>query len=169
MPRPARRAKRRRDQHDENIIDHLRTGSCFGCFIEPPHTDADVRDAWEELKGIVLPEFVSEFPGRRPWAWWEFESPQFEQGRRRRIDGKMHPFEDKKRTLHVAASDDKEFWNRAYALKCGLPAVFIPRFDKDLFTDFMQNRLQGRDSEIFEAEWSFLQRNGLLLPEDSLH
>jgi hypothetical protein len=133
-------------------------------------TDADdrgddeaIRRAWDELRGSLLPAWSRERPGTRPYAWWRFEAPE----RRRRIDGQPHPFDDKARTLHVAQSNRPEFWKAAYDLRWGMPRAFIPPFDDDVHDDFMQNILHGRDSQIFEPEWSYLQRLGLLLPEDS--
>jgi hypothetical protein len=175
MPRPARRPKSRRAGYTVEHIRHLlhgftfMTGSGFGFNRRwPERSDFDaMRKAWDELRHELLPEWAREHPGTRPYAFWKFDSVQFEDGRRRRIDGKPHPFDCKQRSLHVAKSDRPDFWKVAYALRRGLPSTYIMPFDRDLQEDFMQNIMHGRDSVIFEPEWSYLQRHGLLLPEDS--
>jgi hypothetical protein len=122
------------------------------CIIDPPlHDDDDVKAAWTELGDVVMRDWIRERPGSRPWAWWAFDAPE----RRQRIDGKLHPFDNKQRTLAVARSDNSEFWRRAYALNWGRPAAFIPPYDN------------GTTAASYEEEWEYLVRLNLLRPEDS--
>jgi hypothetical protein len=125
--------------------------------------DDAIRAAWEAMKASILSAWIRNRPGTRPYGWWKCEATE----RRERVDGKPHPFDNKERTLHVAKSNNSEFWKRAYALHRGMPAIHIPPFDEDVHRDYMRNILHGRDSQVFEPEWSYLQRLGLLLPEDS--
>jgi hypothetical protein len=121
-------------------------------MVQPAeHTDDDVKAAWDKLRDVVMRDWIREQPGTRPWAWWAYEAPE----RRRRTDGKPHPFDNQARTLHVAQSDNTNFWKAAYSLHWGLPAAHIPPFDNDV-------RLAS-----FEEEWEYLVRHNLLLPEDS--
>ena len=151
MPRFSRKSKRRTGD-DEFIVKHLHGGICLACMVDHElHTTDSVRLVWEKLRDTVLPAFIQENPGQRPWAWWEFDAP----GRRERIDGGLHPFDNKARTLHVASVDNPNFWKVAYRLTFGLPSAFIPPYDSGLKT------------EMFEPEWSFLVRHNLLLPQDS--
>jgi hypothetical protein len=122
-----------------------------------------IKTAWESLRPAILLAWIRERPGTRCYAWWRFDAP----GRRERIDGRPHPFDDKQRTLHVAASDNQRFWKKAYSLHFGMPGCHVMAFDKDLARDFMANRLRGRESHVFEPEWSFLVRHDLLRDEDS--
>lgn len=76
MPlKPKRR--RRPDMSAEVILKnpslrrHLLAGMPFF------HTDSgmfatvdDLRDAWELTRDVLLPKFIEEHPGRRPFAWW---------------------------------------------------------------------------------------------------
>ena len=116
--------------------------------------DADAaKVAWELLRDTLLPRWIKERPGTRPAAWWLFDAP--DPKRRERVDGGVHPFDDKKRALDVARSDHPALWRAAYRLMFGLPAAFIMPFDRDL------------KEESYEPEWSYLVRHKLLTPEDS--
>lgn len=152
MPPLKRRTKRKRDGWGEDVVEHLREGSCLPCmFGQVDHSGEKLKPAWEELKHQVLPEFVRQHPGERPWAWWEFDAP----GRRERTDGGIHPFDNKERTLYVAKSDNPEFWRVAYRLSFGYPSAFIGPWDA------------GLNASWFEQSWEYLVRHNLLLPEDS--
>jgi hypothetical protein len=37
----------------------------------------ELRATWDEIRGDVLPEFISSHPGTRPWAWyrWDCSTP----------------------------------------------------------------------------------------------
>lgn len=154
MPSVKRRPKRRRDQWGPEVLDHLREGMCPLCIVGDDDHDGDaLKPAWEELKHSLLPEYVRQYPGTRPFAWWKWDAP--DGGRRLRIDGQLHPFDNSDRAKHVASVDNPTFWKVAYRLIGGLPSCFIPPFDAGLKT------------EMFEAEWEFLVRHNLLLPEDA--
>jgi hypothetical protein len=169
MPRVNRKGKRKTAQFDAMDIEFLRRGPhgvpCILTEADDSGDESTIRAAWGELRSTILPQWISERPGSRCWAWWKFDSPP--GSRRERIDGKVHPHDCRERTLHVAASDNKDLWQRAYALHWGMPAIHLMPWDEDLTRDFMTNQLRGRESVIWEPEWSFLQRHNLLLREDS--
>jgi hypothetical protein len=158
MPRFSRKS-RRRTGDDADRVERLLSGF----YIERcPFGDdeAAMRAEWNELRDSLLAKWIADRPGTRPWGWWAFDAPE----RRRTVGGRIHPFDCKKRTLHVAKSDHDFFWKRAYALHWGLPACFIPPFDMDLYADFMRH---WPDTKLFEPEWSYLARLDLLTEEDS--
>jgi hypothetical protein len=123
-----------------------------------------IRAAWGELRSTILPAWIRERPGTRPYGWWRFDAPP--PARRERIDGGIHPHDNAARKLHIAKSDREDFWRRAYGLHFGLPGLFIFPHDKDLYDDWWAT-FRGGESKIWEPEWSFLVRHNLLLPEDS--
>ena len=91
MPRISRRIKRRRrpTKYTARHIRDLETGRAdfFGDLFGG---DFGTRaDAWRELKGTILANWIAEHPGTRPWGWWEFDTP----ARRERADGKLNPFD----------------------------------------------------------------------------
>lgn len=51
--------------------------SLFGKrFAEEFANDQEHRECWEQHRDVVLPEYIVEFPGRRPDAWWRFDAPE---------------------------------------------------------------------------------------------
>ncbi|HWL93850.1 MAG TPA: hypothetical protein VNT79_09970, partial [Phycisphaerae bacterium] len=69
-------------------------GDYFNEFgpLDAPETYAAKREAWECLRDELLPKWIEENPGSRPWAWWAFDAPE-----RRRCTNQIHPFDDPKR------------------------------------------------------------------------
>jgi hypothetical protein len=168
MPRPSRRSKGRRRGNYGQLREHLLTGSCLHCLIfEHPEacTEDELHETWEREKDELVREWAREHPGTRPFMWWKFDAPA--PRRRERVDGKCHPHDHALRKLHVAKSDNPDYWRRAYRLHFGLPGIFIFPFDDDLYHDWWNNLFRGKESQVFEPEWSFLVRHNLLLPEDS--
>ncbi len=156
MPRNYRQSKRRPRGDGDSDDYHQLNGSCFPCMLRQVDHDGDaLRPEWEKRRDVLLPQFIKEHPGERPWAWWAFDAP----GRRELAhgDGRPHPFDDKQRTLHVAKSDNPGLWKAAYGLFWGYPAAIIPPFD------------DGLKAEMYESTWEYLVRCNLLLPEDSIH
>ena len=91
MPRPARRSKSRRSGYTHDHVHHLLHGVylCFNHgFATAPRnhtgdrTDFDaMRIGWECLRAELLPRFIAEHPGHRPFAWWIFDAPSDGSGR----------------------------------------------------------------------------------------
>jgi hypothetical protein len=156
MPRVLRKTKRRSAGYNEWHVEHLKTGIeflDFGFGRNEEFREAEAREAWEIMREKLLADWIREAPGCRPWGWWQWDAPQ--PARRERIDGGVHPHDNKARSLHVARVDNPNFWKVAYRLTFGLPSCYIPPFDN------------GIKTEWFEPEWSFLQRHNLLRPDDS--
>lgn len=155
MPRVTRRAKRRSAGYDEHHVGHLLRGVylCPGHgFATKPRdhsgdfTDYDaMRAAWEILRGELLPAWIAEHPGSRPFAWWKFDAPE----RRQRTDNVVHPFDDRIRRKHVedAARMNPSFRETAYKLFFGRPCCLCVRDDFEA---------------QYESELQYLDRLGLL-------
>jgi len=104
-----------------------------------------MREGWEVLRDTILPEFIAEHPGQRPFAWWLFDSPE----RRQRSDGIVHPFDDRKRKQHVdeVSRRHPQFRDEAHRLFYGKPnCLCCP-------DDFVAQ---------YESELEYLDRLGLL-------
>ena len=77
--RRVRKSRSRREWSDAHLL-QLRTG--FDFFGEswgdhPSAADLDeMKTAWEDCQDAVLAEHIERFPCSRPWAWWEFSSPE---------------------------------------------------------------------------------------------
>lgn len=66
---------------------YLITGIDLGQF----DNEVLAKEAWRIHRVALLPEFIRERPGRRPFAWWEWERPHGQL--RRQIWGSL-PLED---------------------------------------------------------------------------
>lgn len=96
MPRVKRRAKTRYAKgYNQAHVDHLVTGMDLslgrhGFVFGRCHRDGVnyelMQQAWNDLRDDLLPEWIAEKPGTRPWAWWRFDAPEGRQ----RVDGKSN-------------------------------------------------------------------------------
>lgn len=77
MPRLRRKPKTRRSSLiTDRTIDRLRTG-CNFWFVEGEElNDEELHQAWSQIGGEILQEWVREKPGQRPSGWWLFEAPE---------------------------------------------------------------------------------------------
>lgn len=105
MPRVTRKAKHRREGITPAHIEQLLTGhdffnQAFGRTLFHPSTPAHaydaMREAWEDLRDELLPAWIAENPGTRPWAWWKFDAPE----PRRRIQRVLTPDEQQRVRKH---------------------------------------------------------------------
>jgi hypothetical protein len=153
--------------HSRSRDRYLLDGSmCPGWGFDRENGTEDTTAAqayWESHRERLLLQWCKARPGTRPYWWWRTEAP----GRRETRNGRIHPFDDKQRTLHVASSDSEVLWRKAYQLHWGLPSCMIPPFDTDLIHDFHKRFMPNHESDIFEEEWYFLSRHNLLREEDS--
>ena len=163
MPRLRRRKHRRRTEYNEHHRSALLTGNAYFCF----RTKGDLRnndlvamrEAWEYLKDGLLPEFIEENPGERPWAWWEFDSPE----RRLRTDDKPHPFDNPGRIKYCQEISEKpgageQYLKRVYNLTYGRPSNLVGYDDSEAVYEsdveylFRLNLLTVEERELFVEE-----------------
>lgn len=87
----------------------------------------------------MLAEFIAENPGKRPWAWWQYEAPK---QLRRRLGGTGTP-----------ASEFADCSPFAEGTSFGKPRCFGEDYDDG-------------DPPRYEEEAEYLDRHGLLTPEE---
>lgn len=114
MPRVRRRPKSRREGIEDKHVQYLLTGFWYVRPFPFADDEAEQREVWNELRDELLPDWIAESPGTRPWAWWQFDAPE----RRRRING-AHPFDNPERS----ASQNRLWFGR--------PAVYVCRDDSE--------------------------------------
>ena len=129
----------------------LQTGTCYvhdwPARCEP--SDGQQREVWSVLRDEVLAEWIAENSGTRPYGWWCFDAPE----RRRRIDGKRHPFDNPAREAdidRVARKPNAQpgYREQMHQLYFGKPQMLCIRDDFDA---------------EYETEGAYLERLGLLL------
>jgi len=132
MPRKRRKERARRDLTDEERHENL-LHCLHGCGIKTRVLpEASLRELWIAVRREVLDEWIREYPGTRPWAWWRFDMP--EGTRREVLDGGTHPFDCPRRRAHVRelvvdAGAATDFERAAYALYRGKPKMVF-RFER---------------------------------------
>jgi hypothetical protein len=79
MPRVKRRAKRRRD-YTKQEINLLTTGisltTRFGALHKGLADMAAMREAWDDLRDELLPQWIESHPFSRPIGWLLFDATQ---------------------------------------------------------------------------------------------
>mgnify|MGYP003134932821 CR=1 FL=1 len=81
------------NKYDEWHLHQFATGICYIAGIAFDDDTEAMKEAWEQLREPFMEVWKVEFPGTRPWVWWELDAPE----RRLRIDGKQHPFDNPER------------------------------------------------------------------------
>lgn len=79
MPTNRRRRlqRQRPDIVSPRTIQRLESGHDFDALFDGPDlTEEELREAWEQLRETILADFIAKNPGRRPWAWWEYDAPE---------------------------------------------------------------------------------------------
>jgi hypothetical protein len=143
------RRRRRPEAFDHHREMHLcrgysfLAGSGYGASLTDDLSDdhPEMRGDWQEHDHDITQRHIVEFPGTRPWGWWRFDAPE----RRRRSDGKPHPFDDRgrvERARHAGRPD-------RVRLCFGIPASM---FTADCF--------EAR----YETQLEYLKRLNLLQP-----
>jgi hypothetical protein len=118
----------------------------------------ELAGAWQFLAPQILREWIRRKPragdhggaGTRPAAWWCFDARE----RRRRVDGKPHPFDNPERRAKIAGIV-AQYPHRApdldYLYYGGLGAFVVP----------------DDHEAVFESEYEYLKRLNLLLPGEA--
>lgn len=132
---------------------------------------------WKEVKDKILKDFVKNHPCQRPWAWWEFDAPRWNQKFDAWFDGTLP--EPRQR---LGGIGDPDFEHLAYVprFSFGLPLSFVDQWDVDYYNgraldvhgepigseykegDFEGKAIDPEDPPIFECQAAYLQRHDLL-------
>ena len=162
VKRKSARPRRTKSEINNSHYRHLETGFVFFAGDGFPDEES-CRAGWLQLRGEILARWIKEHPGTRPWAWWNFNSPE----RRRRIDGGIHPFDNTERQAMVErlreqnsaracegkyGMPDTQTCHDPCSLWFGKPCIIFPATDDHL--------------AAYESEQNYLDRLGLLTDEE---
>ncbi len=191
MPRVRRRPKRRRIGYTKGQVEHLLRGYTFlgDDFGREVRGTLDVEamwEAWITLRDELLPQWIAENPGTRPYAWWQFDAPERRQriGTRRYLyplaeidhmtpephyefiaDDKPHPFDNPRRDEDIRGYDEHtdptDHFRGPYRLSFGVPSCSISY-------DYDPDDLETPDDSaaVYERQAAYLDRLGLLTVEE---
>lgn len=68
-----RRAPRRHEALSERARAHLESGHDWDWLDGEALTEAQLHELWAEHREDILPDYIREHPGCRPWAWWRWD------------------------------------------------------------------------------------------------
>jgi hypothetical protein len=108
----------------------------------------DARPLWAKHRKNLIKQWVNEYPGTRPHAFWLFEAPA---EMRLRLGGKGDTIPD-----HVP-DEVEEYWR-------GLPTYWIAENRLMMWPELEEFAIDPDDPPKFESEACYLKRLGLLLP-----
>lgn len=145
-----------RDEEPDEADTEGRSALAAVEFFQEPD---DLREIWKKIRDEILADWVIEFPGTRPSAWWKWDAPE----PRQRIGG-----------IGTVKSD---FLAYVATFHCGIPTGWA---SQALLTkgwpignnagQIVWAPLSGVDADpfdpndppLFEAQATYLQRKGLL-------
>jgi len=80
-PRHNRRTKLTEAHVNQLLTGHDYLNIAFGRQTTNTEPDWDaMRKAWDNLRDELLPAFIAQNPGRRPFAFWKFDAPEPRRG-----------------------------------------------------------------------------------------
>ena len=88
-----RKIRKRNSKIDETIKTFLLTGEAerdtpsweLECSRFFDDQEDLIKTTWDQHKALLLPMWIKEHPGTRPWSWWRHDNPILEP--RKRLDG----------------------------------------------------------------------------------
>lgn len=105
----------------------------------------DPQALWEEYRERYLAKYILHHPGKRPFAWWQWDAPEL----RKRLSGIGDPSHE-----HLSIKS-----NFAY----GLPASsWITIFDMGYYENFKGRAPVLDDMPTYESQATYLKRHNLL-------
>lgn len=128
------------------------------------------RKLWDAHRSEILAAWIRECPGTRPALWYEFDAPRMS-----RVDLAWHGWEYDYFAAHlcdprkrVAGIGDPAAEHLAYVpyLPYGIPDRWITEEDLKIWPGLKATAFNPDDPPKYESEAAYLDRHGLLLPEE---
>ena len=97
-------------------------------YYDSPIIEERRRQAWEQLRRVLLPEWIAARPFTRPTGWWKFDAPE----PRRRCLNRQHPHDNPERLAYLAQLELEypNYRRSAERLSAGIPSVIVgPDFE----------------------------------------
>lgn len=192
MPRKPRKAKQTRSTIKPIEIYFLQYGTVAGgpddeemggeIFFRNVDQKWAWLPIWEEIRGKVMADWINEHPASRPWAWWQWDAPRWKD-----------PFEDcychgtfaqPRQRLGGTGTPGYEVLGLVPHFDKGIPESWVSRFDEEYYngrakdihgnpieTRYKEGHFKGKaidpdDPPRYESEAAYLQRLGLLTPDE---
>lgn len=163
MPTNRTRKKRTyKSEYPDYLINHLQTGHNVPwenyidfCF----DYERRLKEIWN--KDIVMRDFVVKQPGKRPFAWWNYDAPRWDDPFK---GWYIHGTLTEMRKRLDTNSDIVPSWeciNDMPLIVFGIPERFLKKGVEFLHSEVSDDELKNI---LFESEASYLKRHELLNP-----
>ena len=123
------------------------------------------NEIWDRHKDYVLGNWISKYPGRRPWIWWIFDAPRW--GRSFKgwwYDGTLP---EPRRRLGGIGTPAFECLAFSPSFNFGVPDHFVtPTLVEMLSDDFSGVAIDLDDPPVYESQATYLKRHGLLTEDE---
>lgn len=192
MPRKPRRAKQTRPTIKPIEIYFLQHGTIEGGPVDP-ETEGDIffknvdkgyswLPIWKEIRDKVMADWINEHPASRPWAWWMFDAPRWDDPFK---DCFYHgTFAEPRQRLGGTGTPHFEVLNYVPSFDKGVPTGFVSQWSVDYYngrakdihgnpigTQYKEDNFTGKaidlhDPPRYESEAAYLRRLGLLTPDE---
>jgi hypothetical protein len=179
MPIKRRHNKRREDLPEE--AEQWLHGESKGLgFFPYSLTDQEFADLWAEHADRIIDEHVAEFPGTRPYRWWQYDAPRIAVGASPDCfwDGKLP---EPRIRIGGVGTPRHECLGYVPDFSYGLPTTWISQRDVEYYTgsarDVQGNLINPKppgtfkgvaidpdDPPTYESQAAYLERHGLYLP-----
>lgn len=172
-----------RKTFSQEIINYLKTGVEtleIWSLSEKRH-----QEVLEYYRSEILPQWIKDHPCSRPWAWWRFDAPRWEDPY---SDCYYHgTYAEPRQRLGGTGTPDFEVLGYVPDFRKGIPTGFVTKFEEKYYngtakdingnpigTKYKQGDFKGQaidpdDPPIFESEAVYLERHGLLTPLEIKH
>jgi hypothetical protein len=138
-------------------------------FFPYSKTAEEFAELWAEHRDDIIEEHIAQWPGTRPYRWWDYDAPRIAVGTYPDCyyDG-MRP-EPRKR-LGGIGTPCHECLAHVPHFSYGLPTAWVSQRDVERYTDtgrygtFKGVAINPDDPPTYESQAAYLERHSLLLP-----
>jgi len=124
------------------------------------------RKTWRAIRDEILPEWIRQNPGKRPFAWWIYDAPE----QRQRLGGTGTPCDEVLNETPFCAFGIPVSWVDAWEVEyyngraVDVHGEPIGRQHKE--GSFSGVAIDPEDPPRYESQAAYLKRHGLLTPAE---
>jgi hypothetical protein len=169
MPRKPRHGKERTPELTDGLIEFFETGKedfeVWAC------SEDKLKELWALYRKNLLPEFIKQNLCQRPFGWWEYDAPRWDDPY---TDCYYHGTLPESRQ-RLGGVGDPIYEHLAYVpnFRFGLPTSWISTELADYYrkkeNDFQGVPINPSNPSVFESEAMYLKRHGLLTKQEALY
>lgn len=129
-----------------------------------------LNDAWPENKDKIVSDWVKKNPCTRPWAWWLWDAPRWDD---QFFDCYYHgELPEPRQRLGGVGTPSHEVLSIVPHFSFGIPDSWVTQQEVDYYNrngHFKGVAIDPDDPPCYESEASYLQRHGLLTAAEIKH